>query len=84
MATDCSHGMPSPSSCLDCMEAGNLPSTLLAGPGGIGPDTIAVRPTATARFEGKCSACSWVIEIDDDLVLSDSGEWIHAECGGRS
>lgn len=70
----CPHGMPTPASCVECMEEGNLPTGQRAATRS-GP-----RPSATASFEGKCSACSWVIEVDDALVLSDEGEWIHEEC----
>lgn len=41
------------SACGACWAvAGNLPSTILAGPGGLGPDTIAVCPTAEEAPDG--------------------------------
>ncbi len=41
------------SACGACWAvAGNVPSTILAGPGGLGPDTIAVCPTAEEAPDG--------------------------------
>lgn len=66
MADPCPHGMPSPASCWECMEDGNLPA--LPRPE---PLTVVSRPFA-ARFDGHCPGCNTEIHAGQPIVrLSD-------------
>lgn len=47
----CPHGMPTPASCLECMEEGNLGATPPPPPPKLGP-------AFTARLEGQCPGCN--------------------------
>lgn len=60
MTAICPHGMPSPASCFECMEDGNLP----APPA---PEALAVRGRPfTARFDGHCTGCNTAMTASDD------------------
>lgn len=68
---ECTHGMPSPASCVECMEVGNLPPT---------------RPVETshgsrvAEFESRCSSCAWLILAGERIGLDATGQWVHEDC----
>lgn len=47
----CPHGMPSPASCLECMEEGNLGPTARPAPPKVGPVFV-------AQHDGHCGACN--------------------------
>lgn len=72
----CTHGMPTPASCIECMEDGNLPV-----PPRQRPEILA---RSTARFDGTvCRWCDRPIRVDDSIALLglDGHEaWGHELC----
>jgi hypothetical protein len=68
--TACTHGMPTPASCRDCMEDGNLPL----------PPREADLPVVRARFARACPACDYRIEIGDEIVATATEGWLHEGC----
>lgn len=70
----CTHGMPDPRSCFECMEDGNLPAPQKAA-----PPTPSDR-THPARFDGECSGCGFVITAGQLIRHWSDGQWRHAEC----
>ena len=84
--SDCPHGMPSPGSCFECMEDGNLPYrfTLPAGLEPAGPELELVEgseragPDAVARFESRCRACAEPIYPGDAICPTADGVFEHA------
>lgn len=69
---ECTHGMPTPGSCLTCMEDGNLP----AAPRPL-PDRIF--STFSARYDGTCAGCDEPITVGDNVHrLEPSGRYVHA------
>lgn len=73
MADRCLHGMPTPASCFDCMEAGNLDPAPR-------PDPERAVASTTARYPGRCDACTRDIEEGDVIVHTTRERWIHKEC----
>ena len=85
--TPCPHGMPSPGSCFECMEDGNLPHRfarlaglevaeepeleLVEGSERAGPDAL-------ARFESRCRACGEPIYPGDVICPTADGVFEHA------
>lgn len=69
----CTHGMPSPSSCLDCMDEGNLPPRPK-------PKYIAAQPAWPAMFPGRCPACDRRIEVGDEITRTDDDVYVHERC----
>lgn len=73
---ECTHGMPSPKSCIDCMEEGPVaPPATWAKVG---------RPFP-ARFTSTCIGCDrTTIAVGDLLQRWDKGtdrtEYLHADC----
>jgi hypothetical protein len=74
MAAECTHGMPTPASCWECMEDGNLPTATrtLAAP--------AVEAVFTARFSGQCSACNLGIHEGQRIARMNDESYRHAHC----
>lgn len=66
----CDHGMPTPASCAECMEVGNLPPTR----------PIEAHGSRVAEYESRCTSCSWLILAGERIGLDDSGQWVHEEC----
>lgn len=74
-AVKCDHGMPSPTSCVDCMNDD-----------GVGGDTepITVEALTTAKHQSKCGClCGTDIYIGERIVLLSSGPWVDTECARR-
>lgn len=72
MGADCSHGMPTPASCWDCMIAGALDVPPRE------PERVLV--ILTARYPGLCDSCSRSIEEGDVIAKTDRERWVHKEC----
>jgi hypothetical protein len=71
--TTCTHGMPSPLSCLDCMDDGNLPPAPRPE-----PETVSV--DFTARFDSHCPECNLPIIKGTPIVKTTRGRYLHAGC----
>lgn len=70
----CSHGMPTPASCVDCMEAGPV-----APPKAKEPETVVA--TFRARHPGQCEGCNLPIAVGQLLYrLEPSGRYVHEGC----
>ena len=70
----CPHGMPSPASCFECMEDGNLP---------LPPLTVAEEPdgpVSPAVFPGQCPVCEFPIVPGDRIVHTTRDRWLHSGC----
>lgn len=70
VVADCSHGMPSPGSCVECMDEGNLPP-LKRGRVRTGQPG--------ALFAGFCGECDRPIHVGDPIDMGDEF-WVHAGC----
>lgn len=70
----CPHGMPTPASCLDCMEEGNLPPPPR-------PERPKVLHTFAARYDGDCPECHLPIRVGQMVSALSSGAYVHESCG---
>lgn len=71
---ECTHGMPSPASCVDCMADGPV-----APPARVEPE----RPgsgTWPAQFEGTCPDCVLPITVGQRIHRSSAGRYFHERC----
>lgn len=72
----CTHGMPSPASCIVCMDDGNIAlppeRTTLLHPAG---------PAFTARHQGRCARCDELIEPGETIRRWDDDLYRHEDCG---
>lgn len=68
----CSHGMPSPASCIECMEDGPV----------MAPERAAeeVEARFPARFDGHCNACNLPISVGQRIAKLSSGRYVHEGC----
>lgn len=81
MEAICTHGMPSPASCTDCMYEGNFVC-------GRRTDTHVDRdrtpefPAAAieARYPGWCRTCNLPIHEGQLIVKMTDGNWDHDHC----
>lgn len=72
--TDCPHGMPTPASCMPCMEEGNMPPVVVAD-----PDHIVA--TFYAKYDGECPGCGLSISVGQTVhKLEPSGRYVHEGC----
>lgn len=72
--TTCVHGMPSPTSCIDCMDEGALPPPPK-------PVLHATGPTFTARYGGRCLVCDRPIRAEvDQITAVEDGGYAHQQC----
>lgn len=75
-AHECTHGMPTPASCWECMEDGNLP---------VATRTVTV-PTVeyllTASYPGHCSDCNTAIHEGERIARMIDETYRHARCAG--
>lgn len=76
--SECTHGMPTPASCWECMEDGNLP---------VASRSVS-RPTVehylTARFLGHCAECNLAIHEGEHIARMSDESYRHARCAGAS
>lgn len=70
MTAPCTHGMPTPASCVECMNEGNMPAP---------PPKPTAEYTVTAQFAGRCPGCHEEIEIGD-LIARVEDEWLCRRC----
>lgn len=71
--SECLHGMPSPSSCIDCMDEGNIPIPTTE------PETVEYQ--FLARYEGsQCPSCNLPIAVGDLVAKMSSGRYLHNGC----
>ena len=63
----CPHGMPTPGSCVDCMEAGPI-------------DTPAEPSRSVpAKYDGHCRICAASIDVGERIV-EHGWNWVHEGC----
>lgn len=75
MAAPCTHGMPSPASCIDCMDEGNMPPPER-------PTAVTVEVTFTARYNGgrNCPGCNLPILIGQRISRLSNDQYVHEGC----
>ncbi len=69
----CTHGMPSPASCWECMEDGNL----------VPPKSERLRDETgvfRARFDGDCPSCGLAIHVGQEIRRWSDDRYRHASC----
>lgn len=71
--TGCPHGMPTPGSCIDCMDEGLLPPPPR-------PKAPAVVRTLTARYPGDCRPCGLPIYPGQTIADMSDGTYRHESC----
>lgn len=71
--TSCSHGMPTPAACVECMEDGNIPPRPRVR-------EVADSPVIPARHAAGCDVCGERIEQGDDIVHTNLDRWVHSTC----
>lgn len=70
----CTHGMPSPASCVDCMNDDGL------GAAPIRPVEPAMSEPLSAIFGTRCPYCEEGIAVGDQIMLFSDGTWRHPGC----
>ena len=70
----CTHGMPSPASCIVCMDEGNI------APGHDGPGPEAMGRPFPAKFDGDCPGCDLVIHEGQPIRRWSDGRYRHEGC----
>ena len=69
---NCAHGMPSPASCIDCMDEGPVVALARQRP--------LIARSIAARFDGRCDHCRSRIDEGDPLHLVEVWGWVCGEC----
>lgn len=73
---ECTHGMPTPASCVACMLDGNL------GPPKKKTEVIQADRSFTASYGGWCSLGHDEIVPDEKICSLSDGTYAHEECVG--
>lgn len=68
----CTHGYPSPSSCITCMDEGNLPPAPV--------ERESVEYTFDALYSGECPGCSLPIVPGQIIAKTSVGRYLHVGC----
>lgn len=70
----CTHGMPSPATCFECMEEGPVapPPTRPAPPEQEGEPF-------PARYYTQCRHCNTAVHVGELIVRTTHGTYVHAE-----
>ena len=68
----CIHGMPTPASCIDCMDDGNLPVQRVA------PETHDY--SFVAQYPGQCPVCDLPITAGQMLARTTRERIVHGQC----
>jgi hypothetical protein len=76
MTAACSHGMPTPASCVTCMYEGNLAPASPPAP------EEAVGCQIVARHDGQCPICDSGIHTGQLIVKTNRDRWVHRLCVG--
>ncbi len=71
--TTCPHGMPTPSSCVDCMNDDGLGAAPIHLERAAGQSILAI-------FDGHCAAGDDPIAVGDEIVRSNRDRWVHVGC----
>lgn len=69
----CTHGMPTPASCVECMEDGNLPPAPR-------PEPERVVARCLSGFGGQCPACDLPIAVGARIAKTNRDRWLHDGC----
>lgn len=70
----CTHGMPTPASCIECMDEGLLPPPRrLSAP--------EIQCTFTARYPGRCARCDRGFSEGDQIGYTVDETYVHERCG---
>lgn len=80
MTTPCSHGMPSPASCVDCMDDGNIPER----PNPVWHRVLGLHDF-NARYAGTCVLCERSILAGQRITTLEKGDqqgYAHTGCLG--
>lgn len=73
----CTHGLPDPACCTDCMYEGNLtPPPPSAEREHVDPDARAVQ----AVFPGHCPGCNFPILAGQRIRVTSRDRWVHEDC----
>lgn len=71
----CTHGMPTPAACVECMEEGVFPPAppppTTAGAERSGPDI-------EARYDGHCRGCNTAVHVGELICRTTHGTYEHA------
>ena len=70
----CAHGMPSPASCIVCMDEGNI------APGWEGPGPEAMGRPFPAKFDGDCPGCDLTIHEGQSIRRWSDARYRHEWC----
>lgn len=70
----CTHGMPTPAACVDCMDEGPVAPPRR--------NTVPAREgwPIGAAFAGHCAGCNLPINVGDRIVRVSNNTWQHARC----
>ena len=74
MIEHCTHGMPSPASCWECMEEGPVVPPKVKGP------KVKQGSRTTARYASRCGNCFEPIGVGDTIAFSETELWVCANC----
>lgn len=74
MAEPCTHGMPTPASCVDCMYDGNLTPPSPTG------SEATPWPAFEAIYDGDCPACGHIIHAGQQIRRTTLGRYVHDGC----
>lgn len=75
MSYGCPHGMPTPMSCLECMDEGLLPPPIREDEK-VDPES----PVIQANWSSDCSVCGYEIRERNFIKRTTKGRWIHVGC----
>lgn len=70
----CTHGMPTPAACVDCMLDGPVAPPKRA------PRVAVVGVPSPARFPGHCNGCNLPICVGDAIVRLSNDTYRHERC----
>lgn len=68
----CDHGMPTPASCIDCMDEGNIAP--------VRREPVTVEARFPARFPGQCPGCNLAIHEGEQIVRMSDDTYRHGRC----
>jgi hypothetical protein len=70
---NCPHGMPTPGSCLDCMDEGNLPPAAKSEP-------ESIEAVFDAQFDSQCPSCDLPIRVGSRIAKTSRDRYLHLRC----
>lgn len=73
---DCTHGMPTPAACFECMEDGNLAPP----PKPEGPYREPGASTTARHDGGICDGCGGAVHVGQEIQKWTDGRWRHRGC----